>query len=144
MISASWAYANSTAGPSTHGGRLAYGAVGIGDESYGWAEFWLAFREGGDQRITSTGLSLVPLSFLYRRVGLGALLDIGLERRRESDRAVVAGILGVGVEFVVRLSRRWDVVTTVESDYHTTADGSSQARFALRFHHERIPVWKDR
>lgn len=143
MITMGWTSANDTAGPSTHGPRIAYGPLGIGDESYGWAEFLLGFREGGGQRVTAVGLSLVPITMIYRRLGLGLLLDAGFERHKEPDRAVLAGILGIGAEFVVRLSRRWDLSTTAEVDYRTTFESDSQIRFGLRYHHERLSVWKD-
>jgi len=143
MVTASWTYANDTDGPNTQGLRVAYGPLGAGDEYYGWAEYWLAFRQAEARRITSAGLSLVPISLLYRRIGVGFLLDIGLERRKDRDRAALSGLIGGGAEFVVRLFRRWDFVSTAEAAFRTTVDVESQLRFAIRFHHEKISVWKE-
>jgi len=145
MITVGAVYANDNDGPSSHGFRVAYGGCGIGDEYYGWAEFWAAYREGGDQDSTSVGLSLVPISLIYRRVALGALIDVGFERRKHPDRVVLAGVIGTGADFAVRLARRWDFFTAVEIDYRTTFAAETQVRFGVRFHHEKLGTpWKDR
>jgi hypothetical protein len=142
MITATWINAQEPGGPSTEGPRIAYGIYGASDESFIWNEFWLSSREGGGQRINSIGMTLVPITLLYRRIGVGPMLDVGFERRSEDGGSVVAGIIGVGADFVVRLFRRWDFATAVEYDYRTTVDSEYQVRFGLRFHHEHISAWK--
>lgn len=141
MLTASWVFAGQPGGPSTQGPRIAYGPLGNGDEYYGWAEFWLAYREGGDQRVTSIGLALVPITLLYRRIGFGAMLVGGFEHRRKEDGAALAAVLGLGTDFVVRLSPRWDIATSAELDYRTTVDMEYQLRLGLRFHDKRISAW---
>ncbi len=142
MITVGWVSAQDQGGPSTEGPRIAYGLFGASDESFIWTEFWLATREGGDQRIASTGVSMVPIVFLHRRIGVGPLIDVGFERRSERDGSVLAGTIGIGADFVVRLLKRWDFATTGEFEYRTTFDTSYQLRFSIRFHHERISLWK--
>lgn len=142
MLTAAWIYADGSASPANQGIRIAYGPFAIFEEFYGWSEFWFAFREGGDQRIAAAGASLVPLSFSYGRLGWGPLLNIGIEQRKEQEDVVLAGVVGLGPELVVRMSRWWDLAATAEVDYLTTFDVEVQFRLALRFHHEGISLWK--
>jgi hypothetical protein len=143
MITVGWTYADGTVGPANRGVRLAYGPFGFADEFLGSAEFWIAFREGGKQSITSVGACMVPVSFRYRRLGWGPLFDVGLRQFKEEGNVVLAGIVGVGPELVVRLARRWDLAATAEIDYVTTLDSELQLRLAVRYHHERISAWKE-
>ena len=144
MITFSYAQASDTAGPSTQGLRIGYGYVGARKDDYPWGEFWATFREDGAHDITAAGLSVVPVARLNRRFGLGPLFDLGVSRHRERGRSVYAGLIGTGVEGVVRVFRRWDLVTTVEAVYRTTSETELQGRVGIRFHHQKIPPIRDR
>jgi hypothetical protein len=139
MITLTYAYASDSAGPRTKGVRIGYGYTGFPVDDYPWGEFWLAYREDGDQDITAAGLAVVPAAKLYERFRIGLLVDLGFSRRRVDDRSIHAGLIGAGVEGVFRISRRSDFVSTVEAIYRTTADLEVQARIGIRFHHDKLP-----
>jgi hypothetical protein len=142
MLTGAWIYAGGTASPDNQGIRVAYGPFGINEEFYGWGEFWASYREGGDQTITAVGASVLPVSFQHLRLGWGPLFNAGFEQRKQGTRAVLAGVIGIGPELVVRLSTRCDLAATAEFDYLTTLNFEYQARLAFRFHDERISLWK--
>lgn len=139
MITVSHVYASDSAGPGTQGFRVGYGYLGGTATDYPWGEFWATFREDGDDDVTAAGLSVVPVARLSRRFGIGPVFDLGVTTRREPGRSVYAGLIGAGAEGVVRISHRWDLVTTAEGIYRTTSDTEFQVRFGIRFHHEKIP-----
>ncbi len=143
MFTVSYTYASDSAGPSTRGFRIGYGYSGGPADDYPWGEFWATFRENGSYDIMAAGLSAVPVSMFHERLGLGFLVDLGVSRRRERSRSVFAGMIGAGVEGFVRISRRWDFVSTAEAVYRTTSDIEFQARAGVRFHHEKIPPIRD-
>ena len=143
-ITVSYASASDTAGPSTQGLRVGYGYLGAERNDYPWGEYWVTFREDGDHDITAVGLSVVPLARLSRRFGLGCLMDIGVSRHRVRDRSVYAGMFGIGAEGVVRVFRRWDLVTTAEAVYRTTSEVELQGRVGVRFHHQKVPPIRNR
>ncbi|MCP3983040.1 MAG: hypothetical protein GY723_01550 [bacterium] len=144
MVTVSYAHASDSDGPSTRGLRLGYGYFGGKTNDYPWGEFWAAFREDGDYEITAAGLSVVPIAKVSRRFGVGPLFDLGLSRREQDGRSAYAGLVGAGAEGVVRVGRRWDLVTTAEAAYRTTGDVELQARVGIRFHHEKIPFFPRR
>ncbi len=138
-ITVTWALAEDSAGPSTQGLRVGYGFLGAPADDYPWGEYWVAFRQDDEHDITAAGLSVVPVARIRDRFAVGPLVDLGVSRRRVGSRTLFAGMIGAGAEAMVRVSSRWDLVTTVEAAYRTTSDLEFQARFGLRFHHEKIP-----
>jgi hypothetical protein len=143
-ITASYVFSNYSDSPSPSGVRLSFGPMGIGDEYYGWLDFWVSYREAEDDQITSIGVSEVPLACRYRRVAIGWLFNAGFERLADPDRYVLAGIIGIGGDFVVRLFRHWDFVSSAEIDYRTTVEAETQLRVAIRFHHSKLGgMWKN-
>jgi hypothetical protein len=142
MITLSYVHASDSDGPSTEGLRVGYGYLGGKKNDYPWGEFWLTFREDGDYDITAAGLSVVPVAKLSRRFGVGPRFNLGLSRRRHDGRSGYAGLIGAGAEGGVRVSSRWDLVTTVEVAYRTTGDVETLARAGFRFHHRKIPFFR--
>ncbi len=141
MLTVSYAHASDSDGPSTQGIRFGYGFLGGKRNDYPWGEFWATFREDDEYEITAAGLSVVPVAKVSRRFGVGPLFDLGLSRREHNGRSVYAGLVGAGAEGVVRIGRRWDLVTTAEAAYRTTGDVEFQARVGVRFHHRKIPFF---
>ncbi len=142
MLTLSYAHASDSDGPSTQGLRVGYGFDGGKANDYPWGEFWATFREDGDYDITEAGLSVVPIAKLSKRFAVGPLVDLGLSRRRENGRSSYAVLIGGGAEGVVRVSRRWDLVTTAEAVFRTSGDVELQARAGVRFHHRKIPFFR--
>ncbi len=134
MISIAWVHSSDNTGPNTDGIRLGFGQFGRPKSDYPWGEFWLSYREGGGRDVAAAGLSVTHFAFQKGRFGLGPVLDLGVMRRREPGRSVVSGLIGAGLEGVVRIARQWDLVAAGEAIYRTTSDAEYQARFGIRFH----------
>ena len=143
MITLSAVFSNFSDSPSSRGVRVSYGAMGpdpAPPPPYGWKEIWYSFQQTGDVNISSAGMTFAA-AFPFGRLAVGIPFDLGFERRSDGDRHVLAGIIGIGAELDVRVFRRWDFVATAEQLYRTTVESELQGRIAIRFHHERLPVF---
>ena len=128
-----------TDGTNVKGLRLSFGPEGRVKNIVGKMEGWLAFRQGGDLDVYGVGLELAGVPYYRKWVGLGFLVNHGLEYRTESPHEGFGGFVGPGVEGIFWLGKHVQLRAGIEHDFGIGTRSRDVFRLSIGFGHRYWP-----
>jgi len=131
------------ASDSLDGFQLSYGIRGQSDEWPGWGDLSVFRLTGAGQEVIGVRGDMKPWPAAWQWGGLGFLLGIGLEQRREDPRSGFGGFLAVGAEFTVWSKWHWQFAVDIERDFGISSESRSQVALTIAYAHDRLTAGPD-